>query len=458
MSMIKNVGRLFVSKFLGQAVMLAAVIYFSRTLTPTELGTYFYFISVLGATGILADLGVSGASEKLASEKQNHAKWNTTALTCIMGFCIVVMTGMLITFQLGIYIISPELITYFGIALVADRIARQYEHLLRAELRAGRSGIIKLGRSVGFVVFALLLLNIQQSPALIIAATLTRVSVVPIAISLTSTSLTTPSLSAAQKLVEFGVFYSINVIGNKMFIFADVILIGILLTPADVARYEVAWKLIFGVISLNTVVALTAFSYISKEGNEAVEEINETLRSALLIPLPAAVGSALLGHHLVRYLFTESYAVSTRLMTVLGMTLIFQSLYFVFSRAAIALGGERKAFVATLVAVISNIGLNLFLIPRLGILGGAIATTASFGIASTVFYLLLSRMIKVDIPYFDIGLQLLAAIVMGSVLFGVGLTTSSPGNVIGLIVVGIVAYFTILLLPKRSRQQLYLFV
>lgn len=455
--MLKNAGRLFASKMLSQALTLGSVIYFSRVLTPTELGTYFYFISVLSAIGILADLGVSGASEKFASEDQNYAKWHSTALCCILGFSAIFLSGIVISSHFGFNLIPPDYLVFFGVALLADRVSGQYEHMLRAEFQAGLSGLVKLGRSLGFVVLAILFLKFEYSAALILGATLARVLVVPLSMTLASTSLRLPSVDAARELIRFGFYFSINVIGNKTFIFADVILIGIILSAADVARYEVAWKLFFGLISLNTAFALTAFSYISS-AEDAATEIEDTLKSALLIPLPAALGSAIVGPSLVTYLFTESYSVPRSMMAVLGAALIFQSLYFVFSRAVIALGGERKAFFTTFTAAFSNIVLNLVLIPRLGILGGAIATTGSFAIATVSFYFMMTRIVTVELPYREIGIQIVATIVMGVVLLQIGVTRPTPTDVVLLIVSGVASYLFVLLLRPSSRRQLRQFL
>lgn len=460
--MLKKATQLFFSKAITQLLGLSALIYFARSVSQSTLGEYLYFIALLGAVGIAADLGLSGAAEKFVSEKRtdiDDEQWHSSALASVIALSIVVTIGLAMASFTGLSIISQNLVPYFGLALIAGRVVSHYTHILRAELKAGQSGLLKLCQQVVFLVLAAGLIQTAVSYPLILAAVVSRIFAIPIAMLLVSTSITIPDLESIRELLSFGVYYSINVVSNKAFSYTDVIIIGLFLTAADVARYEVAWRLVAAIMMLNNTLATTAFSYISRAGSvdpeNAVDDIQTTIEFALLLPLPVFVGVSIIGDQLIHLLFTRAYTVSPVLMITLGAGLIFQAIYYPLSKALIAIGRPRQAFVATVVAVVTNVGANVLLIPRFGILGGAIATTVSFFVAALIYSHLLNQVVSLEFPIRTILVETIAALLMGIVLIeSSNILPDSPITVVGLIIIGALTYFVAILASPSTRHKL----
>ncbi|NHN46478.1 flippase [Halostella sp. JP-L12] len=418
MSSLANIGRQFLLKSGSQIVSLLTIMYFTRILSPEQLGQYFYFESLLGMVAIFAGFGISGATEKYVSEKSDRSLWFSSGLFLIICTSIAI-SALFIIFNSKVHeILSSQYLLLFIIALVSTRLYSIYQHLLRAELRAATAGSIDLARFV--VIFAISFLLVKYglgSTGLILGYILSHVLLLPISVFISKTSVTIPRFQEGRELIHFAKYYAINVLGSKIFYLADVVIIGILLTKADVGRYEIAWRLIFAGMMLNSIISNTVFSYISKSYGEndtkgITSEIGQSLRYILLIPFATAAGAFFIGQEVISLLFTADYTTPRLVITILGVGFIFQAIFSLFSRSLIAIDKPKMAFYATTAAITVNLVMNLLFIPIFGSLGAATATAVSYAFAAVIYYFTLRRYVKISFSWTRLKIQSSAAILM----------------------------------------------
>ncbi|WP_246286520.1 flippase [Natronomonas gomsonensis] len=466
MSLLKNVKQLFFLRVFGQLLTLLSVIYFTRSLPPGTLGEYFYFESLRGMAGLLVSFGVGGATEKFASENEDPDGWYSTGL--VMTTALAVIGSILF---LGVQyafdgIIAQEYLIYFIVALTGQQFISFYKHIFRADLRAAVGGFVNLLRVIAFVIGAVAAVRLGMGALGIIAsATFARLLVIPVSIYFTNRKFTIPSIEMANKLIGFAKYYFLTVIGSKILYFADIVLIGILLTKADVGLYEVAWRLMLAAIILNGILANTIFSYISKADSlnntkQIRDDIETSLRFVLILPFAGVIGAAIIGSDVLALLFTAEYVSNEYLLSVLMSGFIFQSIYFLFSRSLVAMNKPKVSFYGTATTIISNLGLNLMLIPRFGIIGAAFATSASFVIAAVVHVLLLRQFVSFSFPKYRFLIQFISACTMGVCVWFVKTRVIFSGNTetILLIILGATIYTILLLSIERTREDLFSFL
>ncbi|WP_254921782.1 lipid II flippase MurJ [Halorubrum ezzemoulense] len=431
-------------------------------MAPGKLGEYFYFESVLGMASVFATLGVAGATEKFISEGTEENSWFTTGFILIFSFSIVSSILLTIINTFKIEVIIPDLIPLLFIALTSKQLLTFLRHSFRAEFRAAMGGALDFIRIVLFIVVSISFLRLEFGYiGIISAAILARVTVLPIGISQSKYSFVRPSFTKASKLLDFGKYYFITSFGSKVFHFSDVILIGILLTKSGVGKYEVTWRLILAGIMLNGTIAGTAFSYISQSSSEmdlnlVRKNIEQSLRYALIIPFGVLGGAIVIGTDMIELVFSTEYTSDNLLIIILAFGFVFQAFYFLFSRSLVAVNKTRQSFYATNLGVISNISLNLFLIPKFGILGAAAATSLSFMIAAFIFGYYLMRYVEFKLPYQTILIQVVGSTVMtASLILARGtLKPLSSLNIIFLFLLGSMIYFSVLFTPQRTRSDI----
>lgn len=131
---------------------------------------------------------------------------------------------------------------------------------------------------------------------------------------------------------------------------------------------------------------------------DAAREQGETF---MLVGLPAAVGVALVARPLAEVLIGQDLRVAATAITPwIAVSALMAGLNAYYFGQAFTLGRRtERLLVAMAIPALSNVVLNLLLIPRLGLQGAAVATTISYGLGLIAFILLGRRVLVLPIPW-----------------------------------------------------------
>ena len=105
----------------------------------------------------------------------------------------------------------------------------------------------------------------------------------------------------------------------------------------------------------------------------------------------ASLGVLAFGPLALRVLFGERSAGSVAPMLILLPGVVMMGLYLLLTRNFTSRNRQQTNIVAAVVAVFANVGLNLVLIPRLGISGAALASVGSYGLAGVILLVMFRR-------------------------------------------------------------------
>lgn len=462
MSSLANIGRQLLLKSGSQIISLLSIMYFTRRLSPDQLGNYFYFESLLGMVALISGFGIVGATEKFASEDPDDPRWFSTSFSLLVTLSFFAALFIYVVNEHFYMMINEKYLIIFLISIIVTRIYSLYKNILRAELRAATAGGIDLIRiGILFLSAFLLFKSGLRAASLMIGYLLSHILILPVMAYTSNAKFVSPDLRTAKKLIHFGKYYVINILGMKVFYLCDIIIIGIVLTKADVGRYEIAWRMIFAGMMLNSVIVNTIFSYISNsysnnDIDSVTSEVRQSLHYILLIPFGTAVGAFFIGQELIALLFTTDYTTPKLVITILGTGFIFQSVYSLFSRSLFAIDKPKLSFYIALFSSSINILINIILIPQFGTSGAAVGTASSYGIAAFTYYLALNRYIDIQIPWSQIKSQITAAVIMGT---GLAITLSwfgvpSGTLLLGYLISGSLFYFLVLFTLRGTRSDL----
>ena len=200
---------------------------------------------------------------------------------------------------------------------------------------------------------------------------------------------------------------------------ADGVLLQALAGYEAVADYSVAYRLLETVLFVTFAINQAILPVMSAaNGTERIRRGYERgLAAACFVYLPFAATCFTEGDRLITLVFGEAYADTSP--TILNWLVLAPVLYTVaFFGTAVFLARQQPTavLVAAATATTANIALNLWLIPRFGGVGAAIATTTSYGVQALATYVALRRRVttvKVVRPVLE---PAAAAVVMGLVL------------------------------------------
>lgn len=163
---------------------------------------------------------------------------------------------------------------------------------------------------------------------------------------------------------------------------ADVLLLGLLAAVTDVGVYRVAAQgallVSLGLTALNTVVAPFAVRLNAQgERHKLQKLVRRTAQAALAFALPAVALFAVAGEWLLVTLFGIEFAAAYWPLLILALGQLANAGFGATGMLLNMTGFERDVTLVVAIAAVLNVALNLVLIPLLGVIGAAVATSAS---------------------------------------------------------------------------------
>lgn len=369
-------------------------------LEPEAYGLLHYALSVLG---IVAMFGVLGLPKSAARFVTEYAERDPTqvryilrtsvivvgVLAGVVGIALVVVSGWLaeqldepsLTLFLaigGLYVVSRSLY---------ELITQVFQGLNRVDLSAVLSVVTGVGRLVIGVALVLLGLGAVGVLAGYIAGFVLAGIVGGVILYRRFYRRYEPSDSPEEGLARRILSYSVpltatrsaGVIDNRV----DAILVGAILNPTAVAFYVLAKQ-----ISDFAVVPATSFGFTispalgEQKASDEIERASwlyeQSLRHVLLLYVPASLGLAVVAEPLVTLVFSERYLGAVPVLQVLSVYILVHAVNVTTSDGLDYLGRANERAVAKSIMAAANFGLNLLLIPTLGVVGAAVATIITY--------------------------------------------------------------------------------
>ena len=191
--------------------------------------------------------------------------------------------------------------------------------------------------------------------------------------------------------------------------------------------------------------------------NEVDKYLSYSMKYYLLLTVPAAVGMSVLSKPLLYIITTPEIALGGYMVTpFVCLGAIFMGMYGITNNILILEKNTMILGKLWIVVAISNIVLNLLLVPYLNILGAAIATLICYILAFGVTAIASRKTMRLP---FDIKEML--KIVIASAIMGIIVYIMHPNGIINVlisIVVGVIVYFAIIFILKAvTRKEIAIF-
>jgi len=224
------------------------------------------------------------------------------------------------------------------------------------------------------------------------------------------------------------------------------------------AAYRIGAYASFTLVALSTVLYPTIIkSY--EEGNlsETRKYLKYSLKYFMMIAIPSAFGLSILAKPVLSILTTPEFAIGTTVVPFVAFGVILfglcQICLYIFNIAnkthlTVRLLGTSAAL---------NIILNIILIPRMGIVGAAIATLIAYGVLSILTLLVSRRYLR-----FDLSITFTLKVILASTIMTLCIWFINPESITLVIIsifAGVLIYSGGLLLVKGlSKSEIAFFV
>jgi O-antigen/teichoic acid export membrane protein len=395
---------------LGSTISLTAIgffstIYFAHVLGPGPLGAYFLFLAYLGIFNLVGDGGFGGAAVKRISEGKEQNEYFSAFVFVRITLLAVSVTALIWAEPYFKDATSSGIFFWLLLALIIS--------VFSGSTGIGVYGSGKVGISQISIFLDSLFRTLFQITAVFFGFSVSGLSGGFVG-GLIAGGIAN-FLSLDLKLVRFRVHHLKNLSsfsfwifltasGSLVFCYADTVIIGYFMNNADVGIYRTAFQLTSVATFITMAFHTVLYPKISTWGAQGkVREIETALARAftysLFLAIPVCIGGWILGERLLYYLYGASFISGTTALFFLLAVQVVNVFMFLGTMSLNALNRPKDAFWITVIAAITNILLDIILIPVLGIAGAAIATLIAMSLNALGALILLSRIISIKFEY-----------------------------------------------------------
>ncbi len=410
----------------GLVILLLTRFFF----TPEEYGLLFLAISIFGSALLFSRMGIQKSAARYVTEYReidpgqvrNIVRTSIAAIAAtsiVVGFTLVVLREP-IAEAFG----EPALVSllFLGFFYVLFRTLNNYVYTIfqgfnLIERSALLSICSQLGILVGVVTFAALGYGaIGGLTGYVVGYGLgTLVGLTLLSRTLRGYEATPTESGLRRRILEYSIPLTATGAANILYKRVDTILVGFFLSPVAVAYYTLAKQISDFVIApadaLGFTISPSYGEHKAREDPQRAARLYEmAFEHTILFYVPAAAGLALVAEPTIELVFGADYAGATPVIQVFSIFVVLQAIDKITNDGLDYLGrAKHRAIVKTSTGVL-NFGLNLALIPTIGVVGAAISTVIGYGIMVTVNVYLIHTELRLAIVRLFRSLVLVGAI------------------------------------------------
>ncbi|AGB38756.1 flippase [Natronococcus occultus] len=378
--------------------LLAIVL--ARLLEPSEYGLLYLSISIFTIATLAGKLGLGKSAARYVTEYIEDDPQQIPHIIETAAIALVITLGAV---TIGLIVAREHLVVIFG------------EPGLEPLLLAGAayvfaSGVVSSGRRIcqGFKKINwsayIMILGAVIRPVVAIGLVLAGFGAVGALTGHVIGSLSAAALAVGfvyyqysgfergeikpglrRQVAEYAVPISLTQNSDTVIKRVDILLVGAFLTPLAVSYYVVAKQVMTFLKAPATSLGYSLsprYSEQLRRGNldTASKLYSDALTGVLLFYIPAMVGLVIVAEPTLTLLFGSEYAGGTVVLQILTVYLIAQAVAYITEGGLDYLGRAKYRAYAKGTTAVTNLLLNIVLIPTIGIVGAAISTASSYAV------------------------------------------------------------------------------
>ncbi|QLG64323.1 flippase [Halorarum salinum] len=397
----RGVKATFGANALTMVANAALIIVLTRfLLTPEEFGELNFALSVLTVASIMATLGLPKSTARYITD---FAETDPGQIPHIIRRSLVFLGAVTVVVSVGVVVLGrpvarmlgePSLVPFLliGAVYVAARsgtkfLSAAFQGFNRVTWTAVVGVVSNVSRLLFVVGFVLLGFGAVGALAGYVAGFLLAGAVGFGVLYAKFYRQYEPADDVEEGLTRRVLEYAVpltatrgaNVLDKKV----DTLLIGVLLNMTAVGYYTVAKQ-----VSDFVAVPAASFGFTispalgeQKSGDRldrAARLYERSLEYVLLAYIPAAAGLVLVAEPMIQYVFGADYIAAVPVVQVFSGFVLVNAVNKVTSDGLDYLGRARERAIVKSTMAVSNFLLNLVLIPRMGVVGAAVATVLTY--------------------------------------------------------------------------------
>jgi O-antigen/teichoic acid export membrane protein len=202
-------------------------------------------------------------------------------------------------------------------------------------------------------------------------------------------------------MLSFGVRSYVQVVIAHLLLRIDVYMVQSMLGVVQTAYYSLALHFTETVLEVPQAIGLVLYPRLASLSEEEIHRLTaQTCRRTLMVTLPAAAILGFVGPYVITLWYGKAFAAAGAPLPWAAVGVAAMAIFVILTRSFTARGKQRVNTASGIVALVVNVLLNLYLIPRYGITGSAFATAVAYTGACLIllfFFCVEARMSWIDV-------------------------------------------------------------
>ncbi|MBU2044055.1 MAG: flippase [Candidatus Omnitrophica bacterium] len=394
----KGTGIVFSGKAINSLLFMVTAVLVARVLGVDNFGLYSFVFAYLTFFNVIADMGIKTILvREISKGKIEVAKLLGNAI--IMRITLSLLALLLACFVVSFlnYPLSTKILVYIASLSFFTSLTLFYESVFQANHKMGYIvGVNILDSLIKIVIFCVLVFSKAKLILYIVASVVAPIPGLFIIIRLSKKFIRPKfklDFKICKDLIKESWPLALTAAFIVLYVRIDQLMLFQMKGAESVGYYAAAVRLTEAFNILPAAFMMAVFPLFSKyfiSSKKKLEKAyNFSFRYMAMVIIPIAVGISILSEPIINILYGGKFLGSVPALRILIWSGIFSFLGTVHLNLLIAVGLQKLDFIFTSSGAAANILLNLFLIPRYGIVGAAIATVVAYSLGVPLSCLLL---------------------------------------------------------------------
>jgi O-antigen/teichoic acid export membrane protein len=420
-----GIGNIFI-----RTLSFAILPLYSNLITTAEFGNYALLMSIYSIVAVIFQFGTQSVLNKFYIEESDEEK-RKIIFSSILNSLVIL--GLALTFILlftsttisvlifGTSSFSSLLLLVYS-AIFFDSLGVYVLSLLKTKEMAKKTVYFSLIGAVSNFIFNIIFVYLLKlSVAGILLAQLA--SCVLLLFTLFGTIKKEYVFKINHKVFNAVLLFSLPLVASNLFgagvNFGDRFILNYYLGREEVGLYSFAYRIamIMNVFVLSFSTAWTPRSIIQYYKNDYKDYYGKILTKLVAISCILLLSVSVLAQYLFKIhisnisLFNPIYSSGIIILPFVLMGYAFSAISAFYSVYPFISNKSFHFLIADFIALVSNISINLILIPKFGIIGAAIATTIAFLLGAAYLFIISRNKIQINYQVKELFFIILIAVV-----------------------------------------------
>jgi O-antigen/teichoic acid export membrane protein len=397
-TVIKNTFWIASSTVIMKVIRAAIIIYAARILGTGSYGIFTYAMSLVGIFAIFSDMGLSSIlTRELSKGRTDDREYIATSMFVKFGFILIVILAIIL---LGPVISrfdeASSLMTVLAFSVAFESTRNFLYALTRAKNTMQTEAGINIVTELCCTTLVVFMFFTNPTPYTLAFAYMIGNGIGLVAMGIAvrryvSNILTHIKYSLVLPILRNSWPFTIMGAFGILMTNIDSVIIGHFTNEETLGLYGAAQRpisllyIIPGFLNISLLSIISRFA--SQQKDRMQHLVQKTVALALSIGLPITVGGILIAQPFINVAFGYQYIGAVLTFQLLLVSLLFSFPGSMLSDVMLAENKQSVLIRSSILGAVTNVILDLLLIPRFGIAGSAVGTICAQLVANGIFFI-----------------------------------------------------------------------